>query len=175
MSFRIKFQELNLNVSEEYKTECEAPDPDRSNRAPYWRAQTCERWECARKAGRFFSLSKPKVVHLCPFLSSLKFPKFWKPNFMYSGHKHVENGGNCSHKLATFLKYHMPLRSFHVLETVCGCTCSSASACANKKPSRETEWMDEKLFSVASYSELVARFIRIDSFYTLIRNKNKYS
>ena len=28
---------------------------------------------------------------------------------MYLGHKHVENRPNCSHKLATFLKYHMPL------------------------------------------------------------------
>ena len=30
---------------------------------------------------------------------------------MYFGHKHVETGPNCSHELATFLKYHiMPLR-----------------------------------------------------------------
>ena len=29
---------------------------------------------------------------------------------MYFGHKHVETRPNCSHKLATFLKYHMPLR-----------------------------------------------------------------
>ena len=29
---------------------------------------------------------------------------------MYFGHKHVETGLNCSHELATFLKYHMPLR-----------------------------------------------------------------
>ena len=28
---------------------------------------------------------------------------------MYFGHKHVEIGPNCSHELATFLKYHMPL------------------------------------------------------------------
>ena len=28
---------------------------------------------------------------------------------MYSGHKHVETGPNCSHELATFLKYHMTL------------------------------------------------------------------
>ena len=29
---------------------------------------------------------------------------------MYFGHKHVETGPNCSDELATFLKYHMPLR-----------------------------------------------------------------
>ena len=26
---------------------------------------------------------------------------------MYFGHKHVDSGPSCSHKLATFLKYHM--------------------------------------------------------------------
>ena len=29
---------------------------------------------------------------------------------MYYGHKHVETGPNCLHELATFLKYHIPLR-----------------------------------------------------------------
>ena len=29
---------------------------------------------------------------------------------MYFGHKHVETGSSCSLELATFLKYHMPLR-----------------------------------------------------------------
>ena len=29
---------------------------------------------------------------------------------MYFGHKHVETGLNCLHKVGTFLKYHMPLR-----------------------------------------------------------------
>ena len=57
-----------------------------------------------------FLLSKPKVIYLRPFSSSLPFPKFWKKNLMYFGHKHVESGPSCSHKLATFLKYHMPLR-----------------------------------------------------------------
>ena len=28
----------------------------------------------------------------------------------YFGHKHVETGPNCSHELATFLKYHVPSR-----------------------------------------------------------------
>ena len=28
---------------------------------------------------------------------------------MYFGYKHVETGPNCSHELATFLKYHIPL------------------------------------------------------------------
>ena len=37
-----------------------------------------------------FLISKPKVVYLHPFLSSLTFPKFWKQNFMYFGHKHVQ-------------------------------------------------------------------------------------
>ena len=30
---------------------------------------------------------------------------------MYFGHKHAETGLNCSHQLATFLKYHMPLKA----------------------------------------------------------------
>ena len=57
-----------------------------------------------------FLLSKPKVVYLRPFSSSLPFPKFRKKNLMYFGHKHVESGPSCSHIFATFLKYHMPLR-----------------------------------------------------------------
>ena len=32
-----------------------------------------------------------------------------KDNFIYFGHKHVETEPNCSHKLTTFFKYHMPL------------------------------------------------------------------
>ena len=35
-------------------------------------------------------LSKLKVVFLCPVLSSLPFPTFWKRNFMYFGRRHVE-------------------------------------------------------------------------------------
>ena len=58
----------------------------------------------------FFLLSKPKVDYLRPFSSSLPFLKFWKQNLMYFGHKNVETWPNCSHKLATYLKYHMPLR-----------------------------------------------------------------
>ena len=38
----------------------------------------------------FFSFLKSNVVYLRPFLSSLPFPKFWKKNFMYFEHKHVE-------------------------------------------------------------------------------------
>ena len=38
------------------------------------------------------------------------FSNFGKKFFMYFGHKLVETGPNCSHELATFLKYHMPLR-----------------------------------------------------------------
>ena len=30
---------------------------------------------------------------------------------MYFGHQHVETGPNCSHELATFPKYHIPLKS----------------------------------------------------------------
>ena len=56
-----------------------------------------------------FPLLKPKVVYLRPFSSSLQFPKFWKQNFMNFRHKHIENGPNCSHGLATCFKYHMPL------------------------------------------------------------------
>ena len=38
----------------------------------------------------FVSFPKPDVVYLRPFLTSLQFPKFWKQNFMFFGHKHVE-------------------------------------------------------------------------------------
>ena len=48
-------------------------------------------WIIARYIGTFFLLSKPKVVYLRLFLSSLTFPTFWKQNFVYFGHKHIEN------------------------------------------------------------------------------------
>ena len=37
---------------------------------------------------------------------------------MYFEHKHVETGPNCSHKIATILKYHIPLsaESHHQLQ-----------------------------------------------------------
>ena len=58
-----------------------------------------------------FSLSKLKVVvYLRLFSSSLPFLRFQKQNFIYVEHRHVETGPNCSHDLATFLKYHMSLR-----------------------------------------------------------------
>ena len=38
----------------------------------------------------FFSIWKPKVVYLHPFVSFLPFPKFLKENFMYFSHKHVK-------------------------------------------------------------------------------------
>ena len=38
----------------------------------------------------FFSISKPKVVYLRPFLSSLPFSKFGKENFMYFRNKRVK-------------------------------------------------------------------------------------
>ena len=47
----------------------------------------------------FFSLLKPKVVYLRPFLSYLPFSKFWKQNFMYFGYKHVETGPNSSREI----------------------------------------------------------------------------
>ena len=31
---------------------------------------------------------------------------------MYFGHKHLETGLSCLHELATFLKYHMPLKMY---------------------------------------------------------------
>ena len=34
---------------------------------------------------------------------------------MYFGFKHVETGPSCSHKLATFLKYHMPLNKIYTI------------------------------------------------------------
>ena len=33
-----------------------------------------------------------------------------KKNLIYFGHKIVETGPSCSHKLASFLNYHMPLK-----------------------------------------------------------------
>ena len=38
----------------------------------------------------FISISKPKVVYLRPFLSSLPLPKLLKQDFIYFSHKHVE-------------------------------------------------------------------------------------
>ena len=38
----------------------------------------------------FFSIYKPQVVYLRPFVSSQPFPKFSKQNYMYFGYKHVE-------------------------------------------------------------------------------------
>ena len=37
---------------------------------------------------------------------------------MYFRHKHVETGPNRSYELATFLKYHMPLRVFEIWKMV---------------------------------------------------------
>ena len=37
------------------------------------------------------------------------FYKFWKQISIYCGHKHVETALSCSHEIATFVKYHMPL------------------------------------------------------------------
>ena len=59
-----------------------------------------------------FSLSKLKAVYLCPFLSSLPFLEFRKQNLMYFRHKHVEIEPSCSHELANFFKYQMPLITF---------------------------------------------------------------
>ena len=53
---------------------------------------------------------------LDPFLSSLLFHKFFRKNSMYLGCKHIENGLGCSHKLATFLNYHMPLTKFLLVQ-----------------------------------------------------------
>ena len=40
----------------------------------------------AKSMQNIFLLSKPKVVYLRPFSSSLPFPKFWKQKLMYFGH-----------------------------------------------------------------------------------------
>ena len=37
-----------------------------------------------------FSILKPKVVYLPPFLPSLSFPKFQTENLMYFRHKYLE-------------------------------------------------------------------------------------
>ena len=38
----------------------------------------------------FYSISKPKVVYLHPFSFYLPFSKFYKGNFMYLRHGHVD-------------------------------------------------------------------------------------
>ena len=35
---------------------------------------------------------------------------------IYFGRKHVETGLSCSHKLPTFLEYHMPLRTIFLIQ-----------------------------------------------------------
>ena len=62
------------------------------------------------------SLILEKYCGKRPFLSSLPFSKFWKQNFIYFGHKHVETGPSFSHELATFLKYHMQVYKLGISE-----------------------------------------------------------
>ena len=57
----------------------------------------------------FFLFSKPKVVYLNTFLSSLQFSKFREQNQMYFWCNHVETESCFSHELVTFINYHMPL------------------------------------------------------------------
>ena len=56
-----------------------------------------------------FSLSKPKVVYLRPFLSSLSFSNVWKQILMFFGRKHLETEQCFLHELTCFLKYDMSL------------------------------------------------------------------
>ena len=45
----------------------------------------------------------------------------WKEKekmFMYFGSKHVEVGHSCSHELAAFLKFHIPLRGDYTLTSL---------------------------------------------------------
>ena len=58
---------------------------------------------------RFFSLSKPELVYLVLFSSSLSFVEFWKQIFMFFGRKRVESERSFLDKLTCFLKYHIPL------------------------------------------------------------------
>ena len=51
-----------------------------------------------------FSLPKPKLVHLRPFLSFPPFLKFQKQHFMYFEHKYVETRPNCSYKNLSSLR-----------------------------------------------------------------------
>ena len=48
--------------------------------------------------------------NLRPLSSSPPVSKVWEKNVIYFQHIHVENGQMGSHKLAAFLKYHMPLK-----------------------------------------------------------------
>ena len=59
---------------------------------------------------KFVFIIGAENIYLRHILSSLLCLKFWKQNFMYLGHKHVEIGPNSSHELTTFLKYQTPLR-----------------------------------------------------------------
>ena len=47
-------------------------------------------------------------------LTSLQFPKFWKQDFMYFGHIHVETGRNCSREFATSHNYFNAYFSSHI-------------------------------------------------------------
>ena len=69
--------------------------------------EKCSIWQNILET--FVPLSKPKIVYLRPFLTSLQFAKYWKENLMYFGHKHAEIGPNRSHEVDNSLKYHMPL------------------------------------------------------------------
>ena len=52
---------------------------------------------------------------------------------MYLGHKHVKTRPSCSHELATFLKYHMPLRSLIKQCAMIVCICKSRISSLNFK------------------------------------------
>ena len=57
----------------------------------------------------FFIFETKSCLSTSVFIISA-FLKFFKQNFMYLAHKHVETGLNCSHEIPNFLKYHMPLK-----------------------------------------------------------------
>ena len=63
--------------------------------------------------GNFFFTVKTKISQSTSvFIFSTISQIIKKQNFMYFEYKRVETGLNCSHELATFFKYHMPLRSW---------------------------------------------------------------
>ena len=57
----------------------------------------------------FFIIKTKSSLSTSVFIFST-MSQILEKNVLYFGHKHVESGPSCSHKLATFLKYHMLLR-----------------------------------------------------------------
>ena len=68
----------------------------------------------AKSIKGFYLLSKPKIVYLRAFFSTIS--QIPKEMVMYFGRKHVETELSCSHELATFIKHYMPLNLSNTIQ-----------------------------------------------------------